>query len=235
MAESEGQLEENLDDLDETEEQEETEELDYKALYEGEKTRADKAENDWKSQRGLLKTQQERDEILHNLNDEVTALRGTLKGMLEGMIKGDTEGLREQVEETEQKVAQSRASRTFETQYLRAYELLDEATKDDEGNLITDTGSPEYHEFVSDWNEAYKKGDIATLFELTTEAQKERRQWDRQKASSNENAGKRKERQKKASMDLGPAGGGAGSSEKSALQKIEDGLKKRGDIIIARH
>ena len=229
------ELEEELEESEE--ESEDESDLDYKSLYEAEKAKADKSENDRRAARGSLRSQQERDDVIYGLEDKVSALGSSLNIFIKNVSKsGEMEGLQQEIAEADAQTAQKAAVRDFTTQYSNAHEMLMEAWKDDDGNSVFDPNSADIKDFVAEWNEAHSKGDIATLFMLTTEAHKERRQFDRQQVTSvdkEEKTVKRKARQKAGSLDLGPASGGSSSSEKSALQKIEDGLKKH-DIIVAR-
>ena len=226
-----------LEELEESEETEDESDLDYKSLYEAEKAKADKSENDRRAARGSLRSQQERDDVVNGLDDKVSALTNSMNIFIKNVAKsGEIEGLQQEIAEADTQAAQTRANRDFTTQYSNAHEMLLEAINDEDGNPVLDTKSAEMSDFVAEWNEAHKKGDIATLFKLTTEATMERRRFDRQQATSvdkEEKTAKRKARQKAGSLDLGPASGGSSSSEKSALQKIEDGLAKY-DFKIAR-
>lgn len=253
MADTDQDEDQNLESQESSEEEDESSEEqddtedsdgdpDYKALYEAEKVKAEKAEGDRRSARGALKSQQERDDILYNLGDEVTALRGSLKLLVEGIGKDDVSGLTEQMAEVDNAAAQTRTNRTFEAQYASAYETLKEALTDEDGATVIDPKSPEMAEFIADWNEAHGKKDLTAIFMLTTDIQKERRQLDRQRgqtdsteAEKKEKAVKRAARQKKGSQDLGPATGGGNSTERTALDKIESGLKKRHDIVVAKN
>ena len=230
---------EELEDQEEEEEEESSdnesgEELDYEALYNAEKSRADKLDNDRKSALGNQRTQRERDDQLNSISDAVVGLSNTVGYLVKATSSENVEGLQENVDKANREHQVRVASRGFAVTYDALYNQLGDTVEDEDGKTIIELDT----DFVKAWSAAVAAQDIATLTNLSAKIQSQRLGMERETnnklladAKEAKKTGKSQTKKKKAGMDLGASSGGAsagGSADGGDLFK--SGLKNRPDL-----
>ena len=234
--EVEEQEEESQEENEEEEssEDESGEETDYKALYEAEKSKLEKSENDRKSAVGNQRSQRERDDQMNNISDDVAGLAKTVGFLVRATSSDNVEGLQENVEKVQQEQAVRVASRGFEVAYDALYNRLADDVRDEDGNTVIDLDKDP--EFVKAWTTAHAAHDIATLTNLSAQKGSERLKVERENnrklladAKEAKKEGKSTVKKKKAGMDLGPSTGGA-AGDTSGTDLFKKGLDKRPDL-----
>ena len=217
---------------EESSEDESGEETDYKSLYEAEKSKLEKSENDRKSALGNQRSQRERDDQLFNISDDVSALTKTVGLLVKAQSSENVEGLQEAYDKSVQERSERGVSRGFDNSYDILYNGLADTVKDEEGKAVLNLEDG----FVESWSAAHAARDIATLTTMLTQKQSERLKVEREsnrklldEAKETKSEGKTVKK-KKAGMDLGPSTGGASSGDASGTDLFKSGLDKRPDL-----
>ena len=229
---------EELESQEEEEEEEssddESEELDYKALYEAEKSKLEKSEGDRKSALGNQRLQSERDNQLNNISDDLSGLSKTVGLLIKSQASENVDGLQEEYDKSQVEYTTRIANRGFEVSYDALYNQLVDTVRDEDGNTVIDLEKDP--EFVKAWASAHASQDIATLTNLSARMQSERLRLERETnkkllvdAKEAKKEGKSIVKKKKAGMDLGASTGGA-AGDTSGTDLFKKGLEKRPDL-----
>lgn len=227
-----------LDDDFEEDGDSQEEEVDYRALYEAEKARAEKAENDRKAALGSQRSQRERDEQMTGMQDTLDALAKTVGLLVKANGDYGTD-LEAELAKVQEDIQGTSATRAFDRQYAAIHENLSDVLTGEDGEALVDLNA--YPEWVRDWHAAVKDRDVATLARLSIEAQTYARKAEREKnrtlleqAKKDSQAAKKNERRRKADMDLGASASGGADRKLSGTDLIAKGLSERPDLITKR-
>lgn len=196
--------------------------VDWKVRAEEAEQKAQKLEQDLKTQQGRDRRSEEWRTQLTTIGDRLTAMEQSNSAVIRAFSSGDTERLPQELSTIQQRAAQTAANRSYEERYAQlATELRDAA----EG-VYDLYNAPELEQERADWVQANKQKDIAGLHEVLRRVDLKVRSTERDQFKQTEEqireeertaAKKRLEEAGIYDLDTGPAAGGAGLSDMDFL------------------
>jgi len=208
---------------------------DYKALYEAEQARANKAENDKKAMQGARSKTDASDSLLQEILTRVESGEKANAALIKALAADNTENLGEELSGIQSQAANERAQVRFQTQYNSVYQSILEDAQDDEGNVLIDVNTDErLQAFRATVTEGYKRGSIADIVNALPSFHKLLRTIERDNAKAAVAKAKEeadesaKTKLRKAGLgdhDLGAAAAGTGNTAgMTTKEKIRYGL-----------
>ena len=210
---------------------------DWKALYEAEKAKASKAENDKKAIQGARRKADDQDSLLQEILTRLESGEKANAALVRALASQDTEALSGELTTIQSEAAQVRAATRFQTQYKSVYESIIEDAQDDEGKSLVDLEKDErLQAFREEVVAGYKKGSIADIVNALPKFHRVIRQIERENAKSAVAKAKEEaevtsnKKLKSAGLgdhDLGaPAAGSGNSANLYGKSKIARGLEQ---------
>ncbi len=224
---------------DEDNSEEDDTELDYKQLYLDQKIANTKLEHDTKSRKGAEVSQKQRDDVMFDIANRLTASEKATQALARAIASGDTDKLGTEIVEIEQESVRTQNATNFERQYQSLFNDMQDAVLDEDGTEILNLmKSPELADIRQEVVDAHKLQDIISISQAVAKIHKITRNIQRktsQKVVEDEKETKKKQRKASGvgNHDLG-AGRGKGSesvpvSAKNGLDRIKQGLKDQAD------
>jgi len=200
--------------------------IDWQARYQEAEAEKVKLNNDLKALRGSRLQQQERDDILHSINDRMDAMERRDEALFKALGDNNPEVLPSEMDRINQERGQDRATQNFVAQYGSLWEDLQETLQDEDKTQILDFfTAPELADIHAEWKRYHSDPQmgqaekIAGFARLVGQSSRVVRQVERARAKEetkkvkDEARANVKEQLNEAGvidLDLGP-GAGAGS------------------------
>lgn len=214
--------EDSIETLEQPEEKsEDTQEvIDLKVRVETAESGLQKLENDLKAERG----RRTRDQLMGEMAADLGGVKAQLTAIAKRTASGETEALTEDFAKIDQASSARQTLRSWESNCQEAEQSLAEAVMDDEDNVLLDKET--IARLNISWQEAQKNHDLHALYRVVSQAGKEARLAEKQKAheditktEEDAKAAKKASDTKHGINDLSiPAPSGIGGSGKSWTQ-----------------
>ena len=215
----------------------EEEVVDWKAKYEAELARANKAENDKKAIQGAKNKQSQQDEMMLEIYTRLDSQEKSNAALIKALAADNIENLGEELNGIQSKAEQGRAAARFQNQYQSVYEGIMEDAQDDDGNaLINVENDPRLEDFRTAIIAGHNKGSIADIVNALPKFHKLLRSIERENAKAavalakEEAEESSKSKLRKAGLgdhDLGASAAGSNKlSSMSPREKILYGLQQ---------